>query len=128
MIDESDIVDESFLEDIQNILSSGLVPNLYSNDELAKVHDEMKAVYKSDNQTDPQAEAKTKWFENRVQEHLHIAYIVSQQLVTFSEHCRSYPALINNASFIFYFPWPNEGLYEVACRFIINVDPLPNKN
>jgi dynein heavy chain len=53
MIDESDIVEESFLEDIQNILSSGLVPNLYSSDELAKVHDEMKAVYKSDGQTDP---------------------------------------------------------------------------
>ena len=46
----------------------------------------------------------------------------------FSEHCRSYPALINNASFIFYFPWPNEGLYEVADRFIRKVEDLPPRN
>lgn len=121
VIEEQDIVEESFLEDIQNILSSGLIPNLYSPEEMVKVHDEMKAVYKSDGQTDQSYDAKTKWFENRVVEHLHIAFIVSQELKAFSESCRSYPALINSASFIFYFPWPNEGLYEVATRFIESV-------
>ena len=39
--------------------------------------------------------------------------------------CRSFPALINNAAFIFYNPWPNEGLYEVAFRFMSEVKPLP---
>ena len=31
---DNDVVQESFLEDIQNMLSGGVVPNIYSNDEL----------------------------------------------------------------------------------------------
>ena len=81
--------------------------------------------YKMDGQTDETQEAKFKWFEGRVQNHLHIGYIVDQSLKAFSKQCNSFPALINNTNFIFYFPWPNEGLYEVANRFIGNVTPLP---
>lgn len=85
----------------------------------------MKMCYKMDGQTDETQEAKIKWFEERVTNHLHIAYIVDQSLKLFGKQCNSFPALINNTNFIFYFPWPNEGLYEVAERFIGNVEPLP---
>lgn len=37
LFNDTQIVDESFLEDINNILSSGEVPNLYKQDELAEV-------------------------------------------------------------------------------------------
>lgn len=43
---DNDVVDESFLEDIQNMLNAGIVPNIYPQDELARVRDEMKLVYK----------------------------------------------------------------------------------
>jgi dynein heavy chain len=48
IIEESDIIQESFLEDIQNILSTGLVPNLYTPDDAARVRDELKSAYKMD--------------------------------------------------------------------------------
>lgn len=35
---DTQIADESFLEDINNILSSGEVPNLYKSDEFEEVH------------------------------------------------------------------------------------------
>jgi dynein heavy chain len=35
------VVDESFFEDINNILSSGEVPNLYKNEELEEVLDNL---------------------------------------------------------------------------------------
>lgn len=37
LFNDTQIVDESFLEDINNILSSGEVPNLYKSDEFVEV-------------------------------------------------------------------------------------------
>lgn len=37
LFNDTQIVDESFLEDINNVLSSGEVPNLYKPDELSEV-------------------------------------------------------------------------------------------
>lgn len=36
---DNDVVYETFLEDIQNMLNGGVVPNIYTNDELAQVRD-----------------------------------------------------------------------------------------
>lgn len=43
---DNDVVDEAFLEDIQNMLNGGIVPNIYPADELTRVRDEMKMPYK----------------------------------------------------------------------------------
>ena len=43
---DNEVVDETFLEDIQNMLNAGIVPNIYPPDELARVRDEMKMCYK----------------------------------------------------------------------------------
>ena len=43
---DNDVVHESFLEDVNNMLSSGIVPNLYQQDELAKIREDMKREYK----------------------------------------------------------------------------------
>jgi len=126
LLEETDIVKEEFLEDIQNVLASGLVPNLYSADDMARVRDECKMAYKMAGNTEEIPEKMNEFFYRRVQDNLHLVYIVSSTLESFSVACRSFPALINNAAFIFYNPWPNEGLYEVAYRFMSDVNPLPD--
>jgi dynein heavy chain, axonemal len=45
---DNDVIYESFLEDIQNMLNGGIVPNIYQADELARIRDEMKGQYKLD--------------------------------------------------------------------------------
>jgi hypothetical protein len=37
---DNDVVQESFLEDIQNTLNSGIVPNLFVMDELNRIREE----------------------------------------------------------------------------------------
>lgn len=125
LLDETDIVQESFLEDVQNILSSGLVPNLYTNDDLGRIRDEMKSAYKLAGNTEEIPDLMNAFFYDRVINNLHLAYIVSSDLKMFSEQCKAFPALINNASFIYYFPWPAEGLYEVAKVFLGKIEELP---
>ena len=39
---DNDVVDEAFLEDIQNMLNGGIVPNIFSNDDLMKIRDDGK--------------------------------------------------------------------------------------
>jgi dynein heavy chain len=51
MFSDNDAIHESFLEDIQNMLNGGIVPNIYTADELANVRDEMKQQYKLDGKT-----------------------------------------------------------------------------
>lgn len=43
---DNDVVHESFLEDIQNLLNSGVVPNLFAADEMAKLRDDFRRTYK----------------------------------------------------------------------------------
>lgn len=43
---DNDVVHESFLEDVNNMLSAGVVPNIYNGDELAKIREDMKREYK----------------------------------------------------------------------------------
>jgi len=41
---DSQIVDEAFLEDINNILNTGEIPNLMSNENKEKIQNEMRIV------------------------------------------------------------------------------------
>jgi len=43
---DNDVLQESFLEDIQNMLNGGIVPNIYTADDLQRVRDEMKGILK----------------------------------------------------------------------------------
>lgn len=88
----------------------------------------MKSEYKRAGGTEDIPGIMNQFFFNRIIDNLHLAYIVSSTLKEFSVACKSFPALINNASFIFYNPWPMEGLYEVGVRFMNDVTPLPDGN
>ena len=74
---DNDVAQESFLEDIQNMLNSGLVPNLYNNDELARVREEMRRAYKLADQTSEAPEAMHEWFFNQVKDNLHLSICMS---------------------------------------------------
>lgn len=43
---DNDVVSELFLEDIQNMLNSGVVPNIYGADEMGQIRDALKRPYK----------------------------------------------------------------------------------
>jgi len=43
---DNDVIEESFLEDIQNMLSGGIVPNMYTNDDMNKLREELRKPFK----------------------------------------------------------------------------------
>lgn len=118
LFSDNDVVQESFLEDIQNMLNGGIVPNLYTGDELAKLRDEFRRPYKKAGHTLETQDAMNDWFFNNIKDNLHLSICMSPIGQAFRDYARMYPALINNTTIDWFMGWPDDALTEVAMRFI----------
>ena len=67
---DTQIVDESFLEDVNNILNTGQVPNMFASDEYNKICEDLRPIMKKDG-IDTR-DGLRKAFLNRVRTNLHI--------------------------------------------------------
>jgi dynein heavy chain len=120
---DNDVIMESFLEDIQNMLNLGVVPNLYTNEEMNKLRDEFRRKYRMANKGAPETpEAMDGWFFGNVADNLHLSICFSPLHKSFKDFCRSYPALINNTTIDWFMRWPDDALHEVAVKFIGEMD------
>jgi dynein heavy chain len=121
---DNDVVHESFLEDIQNTLNSGIVPNLFLTEELSRMRDEglIMKKYKEDGRTNEAPDAVNEWFFNRVKDNMHLSICMSPVGEAFKSYIRQYPALINSTTIDWFMPWPEEALIEVANKFLDKID------
>ena len=76
LFNDTQVVEESFLEDINNILSSGEVPNLYKPDEFEEVKQALAGPAKKDGVPD-QNDAMFAYLIERVRNNLHIILCMS---------------------------------------------------
>ena len=115
MFSDTQIVYESFLEDINNLLNSGEIPNLFPPDEKIGICDEIadraRAVGKGNNRDEIYA-----FFVSQCRERLHIVLNFSPVGDQFRNRCRQFPSVINCCTIDWYNAWPAEALYSVAQR------------
>ncbi|XP_023311334.1 dynein heavy chain 2, axonemal [Anoplophora glabripennis] len=121
LFNDTQIMDESFLEIINNMLSSGEVANLYKSDEFEEVKGKLdsaaaKAGIMRTN------EAMYEFLIQRVRANLHIILCMSPIGDSFRNRLRQYPALINCSTIDWFREWPKEALLEVAHKYISNVN------
>jgi dynein heavy chain len=74
---DNDVVQESFLEDIQNMLNGGVVPNLYNNEELGKIREELRRPFKKAGNTIETPELMNEFFFNNIKDNLHLSICMS---------------------------------------------------
>lgn len=85
-----------FLEDINNILSSGVVPNLFTKDELPVIYDSVRRPMISSNLgLDDTSTNVWKFFIDRVRNNLHVVLAMSPVGDGLRNRCRMYPGLVN---------------------------------
>lgn len=92
------IKQENFLEDINNLLNSGEVPNLFPQDEKAEVCEKMRQLDRQRDkakQTDGSPVALFNYFVQRVREQLHIVLAFSPIGDAFRNRLRKFPSLVN---------------------------------
>jgi dynein heavy chain len=121
LFSDTEIVTESFLEDVSNILSSGEVPNLYTPDELNAVRSALEKPAKEAEL--PNAfvpEVLYDFFLSRVRENLHIVFCVSPIGANLRDYCRMYPSLVSCTTINWFLPWPADALTEVAMKFLMD--------
>ncbi|CAM9519888.1 unnamed protein product [Discosporangium mesarthrocarpum] len=114
------IKEESFLEDINNILQCGEVPNLYSRDEVPAILDGVRKPAKAAG-VEETAEFLWKFFVDRVRDNLHVVLAMSPIGEGLRNRTRMYPGLVNCTTIDWFHRWPADALVEVAMQFIQDV-------
>ncbi|XP_070710496.1 dynein axonemal heavy chain 6 [Pempheris klunzingeri] len=119
---DTQIVVEEFLEDINNMLNSGEVPNLFEKDELEQVLGATRPKAKEAGISEENRDEVFQYFISRVREKLHIVLCMSPVGDAFRSRCRMFPSLVNCCTIDWFVQWPREALLSVSQTFFQNVD------
>uniref|UniRef100_A0A3P8PCE0 AAA+ ATPase domain-containing protein n=1 Tax=Astatotilapia calliptera TaxID=8154 RepID=A0A3P8PCE0_ASTCA len=119
---DTQIVVEEFLEDINNMLNSGEVPNLFEKDELEQVLAATRPKAREAGISEENRDEVFQFFISRVQEKLHIVLCMSPVGDAFRSRCRMFPSLVNCCTIDWFVQWPREALLSVSEAFFQNVD------
>ncbi|XP_071446254.1 dynein axonemal heavy chain 6 [Hetaerina americana] len=118
---DTQIVVEEFLEDINNILNSGEVPNLFEADEYEMVVQGVRSAAKKVGIAEGNRDAIFEYFIQRVRNNLHLVICMSPVGDTFRSRCRMFPSLVNCCSIDWFFEWPEDALLSVAFTSLTNI-------
>eukprot|EP00102_Acyrthosiphon_pisum_P021804 XP_016659014.1 PREDICTED: dynein heavy chain 6, axonemal-like [Acyrthosiphon pisum] len=114
LFSDNQIVQEEFLEDINNILSSGEVPDLFKHDDLEKAIAACRPAALSLGVDSQNQEAMFRFFIQRVRSKLHLVVSMSSIGNAFRRRCRLFPSLVYNSTIDWFDDWPTEALLSVA--------------
>ncbi|XP_034243583.1 dynein heavy chain 3, axonemal isoform X2 [Thrips palmi] len=127
LFNDSQIQDEAFIEDINMILNSGDVPNLFGSEDKLEINEKMMAAAQSCGKKIESTPYN--YFIERVKNSLHLALTMSPIGDSFRERIRMFPSLINCCTIDWFTSWPEDALDRVATVFLkeINVDDKVRK-
>ncbi|CAH8871669.1 unnamed protein product [Trichobilharzia szidati] len=111
---DNQIIVEEFLEDINNILNSGEVPNLFESDEYERLIIGCRPAAKDAGIAEGNRDAIYEFCINRVRNNLHIVLCMSPVGSNFRVRCRMFPSLVNCCTIDWFVEWPEDALYSVA--------------
>jgi len=124
LITDSQIKEEAFLEDIDSLLNTGEVANLYAADEKQELIEAVRPVMagKFGKDKDFTPLEMFNFFVQRTKENLHIIIAFSPIGNAFTDRLRQFPSLINCCTIDWFQPWPEEALERVAAHSLDDVE------
>eukprot|EP00668_Euglena_longa_P046636 GGOE01062321.1.p1 GENE.GGOE01062321.1~~GGOE01062321.1.p1 ORF type:complete len:2198 (+),score=861.46 GGOE01062321.1:644-6595(+) len=123
LFSDTQIVEPSFLEDINGMLGSGEVANLFASDEMAAIREDLRQDAQAEHIHDS-LENIYQFFIDRARERLHIVVCMSPVGSQFRVRLRMFPTLVNNTSIDWFTEWPAEALKEVAMKFLTSLEDV----
>jgi len=122
LFSDTQIVDESFVEDINNILNTGEITGLFENDEVNKICEDLRPTAEKEGIVGGR-DALWQYFVSRVRDMLHIVLAMSPVGDALRIRFRQFPSLINCTTVDWYTAWPKDALLSVA-RSILSQESL----
>ena len=113
LFNDTQIVFESMLEDVNNVLNTGDVPNLYGPEEFETIY----TACKPDCQKKRVPPTKLNMFAAyiiRVQANIHLVLCMSPLGDAFRERLRKFPSIVNCCTIDWFTEWPDEALQSVG--------------
>ena len=120
LFSDTQITKEVFMEDVNNILNGGLIPNLYTEaEEIGNILDQMKDANKNNQAYKNFTEAEVMQdFLIKAKSNIHLVLAMSPIGEDFKRRLRMFPSLVNCCTIDWFLPWPKEALQSVAEYFL----------
>ncbi|XP_069504355.1 dynein axonemal heavy chain 11 [Ambystoma mexicanum] len=117
LLTDAQVPDEHFLVLINDLLASGEVPDLFSDEEVDNIISGIRNEIRSLGLNDTK-ENCWRFFLDRVRLQLKVVLCFSPVGSTLRVRARKFPALVNCTSIDLFHEWPQEALQSVSRRFI----------
>ncbi|NWH35887.1 DYH1 protein, partial [Chloropsis hardwickii] len=124
---DTQIKSESFLEDINNLLNSGDIPNIYNPEDQDQIMTAMKPIVRDLGQQPTKANLMAA-YTARVRSNIHMVLCMSPIGEVFRARLRQFPSLVNCCTIDWFNEWPAEALQNVASSFLSELPLLGSGN
>ena len=122
ILTDSQIVDDKWLVFINDILSSGFIPELFNHEDLEGIFNALRNEAKSHDVAVEDPAAMMNYFIQKVKSNLHMVLCFSPVGEVFRKRARKFLALTTCTSIDWFHPWPQQALESVAYRFLQEAD------
>uniref|UniRef100_A0A1I8PAD1 Dynein-1, subspecies f n=1 Tax=Stomoxys calcitrans TaxID=35570 RepID=A0A1I8PAD1_STOCA len=118
------VVEEGFLELINNILTVGLVPALFTDEERETIVNSCRPAAEEEGYS-ASKDSVWSYFLDKCSENLHVVLSMSPSGDALRNRCRNFPGLIGSTYIDWVFPWPKQALAAVAELFLSEHELIP---
>jgi dynein heavy chain len=125
LMTDSQITDERFLVFVNDMLSSGNIPDLFAREEYDDIFNQVRNVAKYQGYADDR-DSLFQFFLDMVRRNLHLILCHSPVGSAFRIRGRKFPALISCMCLDVFQPWPLDALEGVAARFLQSLESMVN--
>ena len=120
---DNSIKEETFLEDINNVLNTGEVPNIFTAEEKVELADMVRNAAKEENRCLGGSPAEFfSYFVERCKKYLHIVLCFSPIGDALRKRILNFPSLVNCTTIDWFSEWPADALQNVAESFLADVE------
>eukprot|EP00892_Ulva_mutabilis_P009854 jgi/Ulvmu1/7240/UM035_0027.1 len=116
-LSDTQIQDESFVEDVSSLLNVYEVPNLFPASDIAQILENIRPKAKLVGM-DGNMDLLYAFFLQQVKRHLRIALAFSFVGDAFRDRLRAFPALVNCTTIDWFTAWPEDALQAVAHQYL----------
>ncbi|GAB0099121.1 Dynein heavy chain [Sergentomyia squamirostris] len=116
--------EETFMEEINNLLICGEVPNIFSPEDKEELIERMRQIDSQKEkslQTDGTPVALFNYFVRFVREQLHIVLCMSPVGSTLRTRIRKFPSIVNCCTVNWFQEWPEDAMVFVASRYLASI-------
>lgn len=122
ILDESNVMDSSFLERMNTLLANGEVPGLFEGDELSALMTQCREGSQREGQVIKEPEELYRWFTHQVMKNLHVVFTMNPSTEGLKDRASTSPALFNRCVVNWFGDWSDEALYQVGKQFTAKLD------